>query len=93
MKRARFGLLACVLTLGLLAIPRVRCAVRGRGHRPVRYPLGGFRCADCGATGADLDAMGFDNSRVSPVRRLFERKGMRGVRAAAGVRTSEWPAA
>jgi hypothetical protein len=28
-------------------------------HNPVRHPLGGFRCQDCGAMGVDLKDMGF----------------------------------
>lgn len=28
-------------------------------HNPVRHPLGGFRCVDCGATAIDLEEMGF----------------------------------
>ncbi len=36
----------------------VRCLLRGR-HEPLRHPLGFFRCSECGASGADLDEMGF----------------------------------
>jgi hypothetical protein len=52
----------------------LRCLVR-RYHRPRRYPLGGFRCVECGAAGADLDEMGFTGSGwVAPTRRTFDRK-------------------
>ncbi len=52
---------------------RLRCLVRSR-HEPKRHPLGGFRCADCGASGADMDDMGFPNgSYLPPVRRVFSR--------------------
>lgn len=52
----------------------LRCLWRRR-HNPVRHPLGGFRCADCGAPGADLEAMGFEgSSRVPPLRRTFDRQ-------------------
>jgi hypothetical protein len=30
-----------------------------RHHNPVRHPLGGFRCAECGTMGVDLREMGF----------------------------------
>jgi hypothetical protein len=51
----------------------IRCALR-RYHRPRRHPLGGFRCAECGAAGADLEEMGFAGSGwVAPMRRTFHR--------------------
>jgi hypothetical protein len=51
----------------------LRCLVRNR-HNPVRHPLGGFRCADCGRVGIDLEEMGFAGSAyVLPVRRVFSR--------------------
>jgi len=53
---------------------RLRCLFRTH-HRPARHPLGGFRCADCGAVGADLNEMGFEGmGYVSPSRRLFSRE-------------------
>jgi hypothetical protein len=45
-----------------------------RRHNPVRHPLGGFRCADCGEAGADLEQMGFDGGYVRPMRRVFSRE-------------------
>src|SRR2546426_10433046 len=51
-----------------------RCFVRNH-HNPVRHPLGGFKCADCGEAGADLEQMGFtDSGYVLPVRRIFSRE-------------------
>jgi len=36
--------------------------------------MGGFRCAECGAAGADLEEMGFAGSAwVAPMRRSFDR--------------------
>ena len=49
---------------------RLRCLWRGR-HNPVRHPLGGFRCLDCHRVGRDLGQMGFDDSFVPPLRRIF----------------------
>lgn len=50
-----------------------RCFIRNH-HNPVRHPLGGFKCADCGEAGADLEQMGFaDSGYVLPVRRIFSR--------------------
>jgi hypothetical protein len=54
-------------------LARFRCLIRRR-HQPRRHPLGGFRCIDCGAAGADLEDMGFsDSAWVTPVRRTFDR--------------------
>ena len=51
----------------------IRCLWRDR-HQPKRYFLGGFKCADCGALGADLDDMGFrGDSYVSVDRRAYLR--------------------
>jgi hypothetical protein len=51
----------------------LRCLVRNR-HNPARHPLGGFKCTDCGAAGADLEDMGFSGGGyVLPMRRLFSR--------------------
>lgn len=61
----------------------LRCFMRDQ-HVPVRHPLGGFRCAECGVAGADLDDMGFDGW-VAPVRRTFERGREGGV-----TQTSAW---
>lgn len=55
-------------------LARLRCLIRTH-HRPVRHLLGGFRCTDCGAVGADLDEMGFPGmGYVSPTRKLFSRE-------------------
>jgi hypothetical protein len=54
-------------------LARLRCFVR-QYHQPVRHPLGGFRCVECGAAGADLDEMGFPGSGwVAPTRRTYGR--------------------
>jgi hypothetical protein len=59
---------------GGLMIAWFRCFVRNH-HNPVRHPLGGFKCADCGEAGADLEQMGFtDSGYVLPVRRIFSRE-------------------
>lgn len=51
----------------------LRCWMR-KHHNPVRHPLGGFKCTDCGMAGADLDEMGFaGGGYVLPIRRLFSR--------------------
>ena len=63
---------------------RIWCAFRRR-HNPVRHPLGGFRCLECGEAGADLDEMGFAGSGyVTPMRKVFSRD--RGELT----RTAEW---
>ena len=47
---------------GILAmLARLRCFLRDH-HNPARHPLGGFKCADCGAAGADLEEMGFEDA-------------------------------
>jgi hypothetical protein len=47
----------------------IRCLLRDR-HMPTRYFLGGFKCTECGAVGADLDDMGFPGEGyVSAARR------------------------
>jgi hypothetical protein len=52
----------------------LRCVVR-QHHRPSRHPLGGFRCVECGAVGADLEEMGFRGSGwVGPMRRTYSRE-------------------
>lgn len=54
-------------------IARIRCLIR-RHHDPLRHPLGGFRCRDCGVLGLDLGEMGFeDEGYVTPSRRPFTR--------------------
>lgn len=54
-------------------IARLRCILR-QHHQPRRQPMGGFRCAECGAAGADLEEMGFAESAwVAPMRRSFDR--------------------
>jgi hypothetical protein len=47
---------------------RLRCFLRDH-HNPSRHPLGGFKCSDCGAAGADLDDMGFDGAGYVASRR------------------------
>jgi hypothetical protein len=54
-------------------LARIRCFLRSQ-HNPVRYPLGGFKCADCGATGADLDEMGFEGAGYVFARRRWSEK-------------------
>jgi hypothetical protein len=62
----------------------LRCRMRGH-HRTGRYPLGGFRCRDCGAAGENLDEMGFeDGGYVAPMRRLYSREN------STFTRTSSW---
>jgi hypothetical protein len=62
------------LDRGGFMIAWFRCFVRNH-HNPVRHPLGGFKCADCGEAGADLEQMGFtDSGYVLPVRRIFSRE-------------------
>jgi hypothetical protein len=51
-------------------------------HNPVRHPLGGFRCAECGLAAASMDGLGFAGY-VPALRRVCERDG--GL-----IRTSEW---
>jgi len=54
-------------------LARLHCLFR-TSHNPVRHPLGGFRCVECGFVGADLGEMGFaDGGYVLPMRRLFSR--------------------
>jgi hypothetical protein len=54
-------------------LAQLRCLLRRR-HQPRRHPLGGFRCVECGAAGADLEDMGFAGSAwVAPLRRTFDR--------------------
>lgn len=38
--------------------------------------MGGFKCAECGSAGADLEDMGFflGSGYVSPLRRIYDRK-------------------
>jgi hypothetical protein len=49
-------------------LARLRCFLRDH-HNPTRHPLGGFKCSDCGATGADLEEMGFEDAGYVPARR------------------------
>ena len=54
-------------------IARLRCYLRNF-HRPVRHPLGGFKCAECGEAGADLGQMGvLDGGYVLSGRPLSRR--------------------
>ena len=51
----------------------IRCLIRDR-HMPTRYFLGGFKCTECGAVGADLDDMGYrGEGYVSTMRRTVSR--------------------
>ena len=56
----------------------IRCMLRDR-HNPARYYLGGFKCTECGAVGADLDDMGYRGegyvSVVSSARLGQDRSG------------------
>jgi len=55
-------------------LARLRCRLRNR-HQPSRHYLGGFKCAECGAVGVDLEDMGFEGGGyVPPLRRLFSRE-------------------
>jgi hypothetical protein len=47
---------------------RIRCYLRSQ-HKPTRHPLGGFKCSDCGAFGADLEEMGFEDTGYVLARR------------------------
>lgn len=49
-------------------LARLRCYLRDH-HNPARHPLGGFKCSDCGAAGADLEEMGFDDAGYVFTRR------------------------
>jgi hypothetical protein len=63
---------------------RIRCALRGH-HNPVKHPLGGFRCTECGAAGETLDDMGFEGgSYVGPLRRTFDRGPYGGLTRSEG---------
>ncbi len=62
---------------------RLRCFVR-QSHIPVRHPLGGFRCGECGEAGADLDDMGYlGGGYVTPIRKVFNREHHELTRTAA----------
>jgi hypothetical protein len=65
------------------ALPAWLCCLWRGQHQPKRYFLGGYVCRDCGARGANLDAMGYrDQSYVEVERKPFERDP-RYVRASA----------
>lgn len=49
----------------------LHCVIR-RHHVPRRQVLGGFRCVECGAAGADLEEMGFPGSGW--VRRIHDAR-------------------
>jgi hypothetical protein len=52
-----------------------QCWLRSH-HRPVRHPLGGFRCSECGAKGLDLSEMGFQElGSLSRSRKFMTRHG------------------
>lgn len=55
---------------------RVRCGLSG-AHEAVHHPLGGFRCARCGKSGADLDDLGFEGEGyvTEGERRRLVREG------------------
>lgn len=53
----------------------IQCQVLGYRHEPIRHPLGGFRCARCGAVGSDLGDLGFEgSSQIAAVRRVYCRE-------------------
>jgi hypothetical protein len=56
-------------------IARLKCWLR-RNHNPVRHPLGGFKCADCGLAERALDDFkgGEFMSHVSPLKKYVDRK-------------------
>lgn len=57
---------------------RIRCELRG-WHQPVRHPLSGWRCFQCGKASADFDGLGFlGGSFVGPLRHTFSRDGAGG---------------
>jgi hypothetical protein len=52
----------------------LNCLFRGY-HAPERQFVGGFRCADCGRVGANLEEMGFENFGYAPsLRRAMVRR-------------------
>lgn len=53
---------------GVDMLARLRCYLRDH-HNPARHPLGGFKCSDCGAAGADLEEMGFEDAGYVLARR------------------------
>jgi len=58
-------------TLETIMFARLRCALR-QHHLPRRHFMGGFLCVECGATGADLEEMGFaDSAWVAPRRPTY----------------------
>lgn len=63
----------------------IQCQLLGYRHDPVRHPLGGFRCARCGAIGADFADLGYTGSAyIATVRRVYSRD------RADLTRTSSW---
>jgi hypothetical protein len=56
--------------------PRVWHTITSKHPRVTRYPLGGFRCLDCGHVGADFEEMGTmpSGGYVSPGH-LLDRQG------------------
>lgn len=62
------------LDQNVMFLPWVRCTWRGK-HRPVRHPLGGFRCLDC-FLGGSAEDLGIDDGYVDTRRRTYnERRG------------------
>jgi hypothetical protein len=49
-------------------------------HNLTRQPLGGFRCTDCGAPFEDMGGGVYSDREgyVEPLRKRFERRGVRG---------------
>lgn len=80
-----YPLLLFVAACGLLFLVRawwrtsyplaaLLCWIHGY-HPPVRHPLGGFTCRECGHAGADLSAMGFPGGGyISSLRLVFQRE-------------------
>jgi len=53
----------------------ISCSWLGYRHDPVRQPIGGFRCARCGAVGGSLADLGFgDSAQVALVRKVYCRE-------------------
>ena len=57
----------------------LNCLFRGF-HVQERQFVGGFRCAECGRAGADLEEMGFENFGYAPAlrRAMVRREVFRG---------------
>lgn len=56
---------------GFVAV--VLCWLAIRRHRPVKQPLGGFRCEHCRKPAASMDELGY-SGYVPPLRTQFSRE-------------------